>query len=258
MAKSDAIALTSEMTQISQPWLLEDIEVEAFGTVEEEIEKVEKTYTLRVGELPVVRSLRKLAESGGKALPPEISALKGETYMITHAVGINAEERPNSIRRISYRASFDDPGATTLELLPNTTFKEFFVGKLKFEASIAANGTAKTPELLSKLAEIINLGAGAELKVGTEASMIGNLTLSLKSVKIQTTGQMGATATWQFDKDENPLVGDQVLVQTVVVPKGQKKLTFSLQGFAVIDHGLFQRPVSIETPVIKAEVDLDS
>jgi hypothetical protein len=258
MAKTDAITLTSKATEFSQPWLLEDIDVQAFGTPEEAIEKVKKTYTLRIGELPVVRSLRKLAELGGKQLPPEISALKGETYMITHAVGINAAEKPNSIQRISYRASFNDPGATTLELLPNTSFKEFFVGKLKFEASIAANGTAKTPELLSKLAEIINLGVGAELKVATEASMIGNLTLSLKSVKIQATGQMGATATWQFDRDENPLVGDQVLVQTIVVPKGQKKLTFSLQGFAIIDHGWFQRPVSIETPVTQVEVELDS
>ena len=231
------IHLSSKQIQISQPWLLEDLEADDFAKGEDLIQELKNIYDLRVGDRPIVRSLRKLYEFGNKALPPAIGSLKGEAYLVTHAIGVNASKDPNRIDRVGYKAWFDGYG-TTIELLPNTRFKEYFSAGLKFAAGIAADGYAKTPEFVGELTkEIINLGVGAELNLSAEANIVGKLTLSLKSTKIQSVGNASSTITWQFDKDENPLVGDQVMIQTLVVPKEQKKVKFNLQGFVVIDLG---------------------
>jgi hypothetical protein len=100
------------------------------------------------------------------------------------------------------------------------------------------------------------LGAGAELQVGAEAHVVGKLTLALKTPKVQAVGNASSRISWQLHKDADPLVGDQVLVQTVVVPKGQEELTFKMQAFAIISPGLFRRPVRVETEEITVKVQL--
>ena len=80
--------------------------------------------------------------------------------------------------------------------------------------------------------------------------------MSLKTTQIQAVGRASTTAAWQLDKAGDPLVGDQVLLQTVVIPRGQETIEFELQGYAVIDPGPLRRPVRIETPVLTAEVSL--
>lgn len=248
--------MISQPTEVSQPWLLEDIDVAHLGTVKDFLEEIPTTYTLSVGDRPIVRSVRQLYELRKKKYPAELDVLKGEAYLIAHAVGVVAKNNQGRVTRLGYRAWFDGAG-TTLDLLPNTTFKEYLAINGKFEADITAEGSAKIPEWAGKLAkEVINLGAGAELKVSTEAKIIGKLTLSLKSAKIQTVGYASTSATWQFDKDDHPLVGDQAVVQTILVPKGQKKISFHIQGFAELKPGLFQRPIPIQTMVIDVDLDL--
>lgn len=252
------IQLKPRATKILDPWLIEGIAVEGFGSVEKGApDKLLSGYTLTLGDRPYVRSVRKLYKHRGQALPPEIAALKGETYILAHAVGLVAKSGPNKIDRISYQASFSDAGST-IELFPNTRFKEYFTASTKFEAGVSADGYAKLPDQVGKLAkEIINIGAGAELQVGAEASIVGKLTLTLKTPKVQAVGNSSSAVHWQFDRDEDPLVGDHVMVQTVVVPKGQEKLTLRMRASASIDPGVFRRPVQITTDELTADVELE-
>jgi hypothetical protein len=256
-AQMSEISISTEPVKLSQPWLLEDIEVEFFGKGNEVRDILKKTFDLRIGDRPFSRSVRKLYRAGNRQLPPDIAALKGETYLITHAIGMAAQSKAGNVDILGYKAWFEDPGST-VELFPNTRFKEYISADLKFKAGVAADGYAKTPEILTNLAkEIINLGAGAELQLGTQASVVGNLSLSLKTPVIQAVGHASSTVTWQFDKDNQPLVGDQVMVQTIVVPKGQGKITYKIQGYAVIDPGIFRRAIRVETEVLTAEVELE-
>ena len=182
--------------------------------------------------------------------------MKGDTYLITHAIGLTARSGANKVEMVGYAASFSDPGST-IELFPNTQFKEFFAASTKFQAGISADGYAKLPEQIGALAkEVINLGAGAELQLGADAHIVGKLTLSLKTPKVQAVGNASSRVSWQFHKDDNPLVGDQVLVQTIVVPNGQDEITFKMQAFAIISPGLFRRSVRVETDEITSKVVL--
>lgn len=257
----DQMNIISQPTELSQPWLLEDLEVAAFAKGEDLAKKVKETFNLGLGDRPYAQSVKKLYETSERKLPPKFAALKGETYIVTHAIGMVAKQSAaNDITILGYKASIDGAGAT-VDLFPNTRVRDFISADLKFNAGVAADGSAKTPELLGNLAkDVINLGAGAELHLGTEANLVGNLTLSVKTPVIQAVGQASSTVTWQFDKADNPLVGDQVMIQTVLVPKGQETLKLNIQGFAVFYYGLLNqllaRPIRLETKPLTVEIEL--
>jgi hypothetical protein len=253
----ETIKIKPQKATVAEPWLIEGPGIEVFAPGEDPVEKLLNDYTLQLGDRPYVRSVRKLYELYQKQLPPEIAALRGETYLVTHAVGLIAKTGANRIDTVGYMASFEDHGST-IELFPNTRFKEYFSISAKFEAGVSADGYAKLPDQVGDLAkDIINLGAGAELQLSTEAQMVGKLALTIKSPKVQALGNASSTIIWQFNQDDKPLVGDQVMVQTIVVPKGQEKITLKMQAFAMIDPGIFRRPVKIETDTIIAEVELE-
>ena len=253
----ETINLTPQKATVAEPWLIEGPGLAVFAPGEDPVQKLLSDYTLQLGNRPYVRSVRKLYELLKKELPPEIAALKGETYLVTHAVGLIAKTGPNKIDTVGYTASFEGHGST-IDLFPNTRFKEYFSVRTTFEAGVSADGYAKLPDQVGALAkEIINLGAGAELQLSTETQMVGKLSLTIKSPKVQAVGRASSTVSWQFDKDDKPLVGDQVLVQTIVVPKGQETIDLKMQAFAMIDPGIFHRPVKVETETITAEVELE-
>jgi hypothetical protein len=245
---------------VAQEWLLEGRQIAGFAPAAAKAQL--KDLTLQVGDQPIVRSIRRLCQKRGVPLPPEIDALPGETYIITHVVGVLAQTGANTVGTLGYTAEFDGKGST-IELLPNTRFKEYISGSLSagldFSAGLSAEGYAELPKEVGQLAGLppVDLGGGAKLELSTAAKVVGKVSFSLKTPKVQAIGTGGSAAAWQFDKDENPLVGDQVMLQTVVVPRGQKRLAFTLQAYMVVPRwwGL-RRPVRCETKPLKVVVDL--
>ena len=75
-------------------------------------------------------------------------------------------------------------------------------------------------------------------------------------MEIQTVGQASSEVQWQFRRANEPLVGDQVLLQTVVFPKDRKKVHLEMQATAVIDPSVFRRPVRLDGPTVEFELAL--
>lgn len=244
---------------VSNVWLSEGV------AAYESDEELLSAYKLRVGDRPFARSIRALYEKNKRKLPPDVAALRGETYIVTHGVGLFASKKANAVVTLGFSAQFSGPGAT-VDLFPRSSFKEYLAARGKFEAGIAADGSAKLPEGLGALSsETLNIGADASIQVGVEASVVGKVSLSIVSPKIQAVGTGASRVEWQFERDEHPLVGDQVMLQTIVVPKGQATLEYTVQGYAVIRTGpldklnevLFaQRPRRLETKPQHVSVDL--
>jgi hypothetical protein len=244
--------------QLSQPWLLEGLtRDDVFEAAADDPKRsVEHAFVLSVGNRPFARSLRKLYALRGEKMPPEMAALRGEVYLVTHAIGLLSRDGKQGVDALTYRASFGDPGST-VELFPNTRFKEFFSTTTQFEAGLSADGHAKLPSQIGELAaDVINLGASAELHLGTKAGVVGKLSMAVKSPTIQAVGHASNEVTWQLAREDDPLLGDQILVQTVLVPRGAERLTYRIQASAVIDPGWFRSPVRIETPAIEVVVEL--
>jgi hypothetical protein len=240
---------------IAEPWLVEGAEVDAFDKAET-IEKLSGRYHLRVGSRPFARSIRAYYAANRRKLPPEYAAMRGEVYVVTHAVGVLADAHPGRVATVGYDASFGGPGST-VDLCPNTRFREWFGADLTFKAAIGAEGSVALPDLVGELAStVIPIAAGAELQLAASAKMLGQLRLSVKTPKVQTVGRASTHVSWQLDKDAEPLVGDQVLVQTVVVPREQETLTFKLQASAMIDRNALGWPVPLVTDTVTVEVGL--
>jgi len=248
------LSLTTPKLQLADPWTIES----PGPGLESARADPREGIALRVGDRPFARSIARLYELRGEKMPPDLAALPGDTYLITHAVGLVAETGANRIDRIGYTATFQDAGST-IELFPNTRFKEYFSANVGFEAGVGADGYAKMPTLVGTLGSgMVELGAGAELKLSTKAGMLGKLSLSIKSPKIQAVGIASSSVSWQIDKDNDPLVGDQVLVQTLLVPTGTKKITFRVQAYAMVDPGLFARAVRLQTEPLDVGATLDT
>lgn len=245
--------------QLGDEWLLEG--GEAVFSVD--ASALADTYQLRAGDRPYARSLRTLFELRGVKYPPELAVLPGEVYAIVHAVGMFVPQgRLNRIDAIGYRARFNDPGATT-DLLPASKFRKWASLGVdgRVNVGVSADGSIKAPaEMTSLLTSVapIPLSAEAELRVGGGATMVGNLSLKLRmqTLEIQAVGQASSEVKWQFHRADEPLVGDQVMVQTVVVPSKQTTLGFEIHATATIDPGVFHRPVRLDGPSIRVTVEL--
>jgi hypothetical protein len=252
------LELKERNVHFTQPWLLAGPERTVFATSEAGV-PAQPPVRLQVGNRPLVRNMARLYALNDRQLPPEYASLNGEVYLVVHAVGLIAEARANDVRILGYQASFADRGST-VELFPNTAFKEFLrvSAKVEFGGGVLADGHAELPDKVGGLVpgNVLKLGAGADLHLSTEAKVLGKLTLSLKTPVIQAVGHAASTVQWQFNKDADPLVGDQVLVQTLLVPRGQESVTFRLRGFAVLAGGLFRPALRLETDEVEAKVDL--
>jgi hypothetical protein len=254
--KVDDLDLKTVGVDIAEAWLIEDSAAASFGG-EDVVAQLRHDYEVRLGNRPFVRSMRRLYEEGGRQLPPDIAALNGETYIITHGLGVNVVDgKARKIDKIGYRASFRGAGST-IELLPNTRFREYISVGGKLEVQIGADGYVKTPPVKMAVSQVLQLGAGVELSLATDAKVVGQVSFSVKSVEIQAVGSASSTATWQLDRADYPLVGDQQFLQTIVAPRGQESLEFELQGFAVIDASLFRRPVRVQTETLTVELALE-
>ena len=239
---------------------LPDGQIEAYGLINEALgiqrADIEKAIQLRVGNRPFARSMTKLFKAQGKKLPADLAALAGECYLIVHSVGIVAERYDDMIRTIGYQAEFDGQG-NTIELLPATKFHKWISGGNKFEAGLAVDGHAKTPSIDTELTGApISLGGKAELRVSNKADLVGNISMALQTAVIQAVGQSSSVVTWQLDQDDKLMVGDQTLLQTVMVPSSRKNMSFKLSAFAVVDAGWFRRAVRLNTPNVSADVVL--
>lgn len=126
---------------------------------------------------------------------------------------------------------------------------------------VGVDGSLKLPaeaaSLLSQIAPI-PLSAEAELQVGGGTTLVGNVSLKLRlqTLEIQAVGQASSEVQWQFHKSDEPLVGDQVMLQTVVVPKDSTQLEYTIQASALVDPSWFHRPVRLEIPAQKVTVEL--
>jgi hypothetical protein len=113
-------------------------------------------------------------------------------------------------------------------------------------------------DLIGDLPVPVPFGGGAELQVAASGWTVGNLNLklNLSTPTIQAVGQAASEVIWQFHREDTPLVGDQTLVQTVVVLKRQSELHYELQPFTTIDPGWRHRPVRLQLDPISATVEL--
>jgi hypothetical protein len=219
---------------------------------------------IRLGNEPIVKNLLELLQATGSVVPAEISTLfkTKDIYSVVHAIGAIRTEGKAKVSELQYEAQVKGiPGVQTIDLLPNTSFKDVWKLNMNFEGSMSANGnfSATVPAELTQALipnKFVTLGGDIKLQLANNSSFIGKFSCGLKLPVVQSLGIASNTCTWILNPQENPLLGDQLLVQTIAVPKGTQKITYSMFGVLKADKGILWKKQEIKTKVYEVEVAL--
>lgn len=214
---------------------------------------------LRIGNAPIVKDLGKLLKHSNTTIPSDLQVLfeQKDLYLIVHMIGAIRLEGSAKVDELQYNAEMIEvSGAQTLDLLPNTTFKELIKVNMDFQGSISSQGNFSTslPEVLSN--QSITLGGDMKIQLSTDTNFIGKFTYSLKFPVVQSLGIASTSCTWILNPQATPLLGDQLLIQTIAVPKGCQKLTYKAKGVCKADKGFLWKQEVMETEEYKIEIDL--
>src|ERR1017187_3248169 len=199
---------------------------------------VEKGHVrLRIGERPIVRNLNLLYRKSGRALPADLEVFSAyNIWLIVFSVGVVREAGLREVERFGFVATFPEkPRVTILNVLPQTRFVTRAGARLRAEATLALNGGAKVPEALTQAISATEVLSGdAQLRLTTEANVVGTLSFSLITPVVESVGVGGRRAEWVFEKAEEPLVGDQQMVVTLLTPKTVDELEVTVRLSATV------------------------
>ena len=209
---------------------------------------------LRLGNAPIVKDLKKLLEFSGKELSPDLKVIfqEKDIYLIVHMIGAVRLKGNAKVHELQYNAEMIDiDGAQTLDLLPSVAFRELLNVSVGFQGSISANGnfSAAIPVALTQTLteKDITLGGDMKIQLAADANFVGKFTYSLKFPVVQSNGVASTFCTWVLNPENTPLLGDQLLIQTIAVPKNTKSIVYKAKGVCVADKSLSWKKQTMET-----------
>jgi hypothetical protein len=154
------------------------------------------------------------------------------------------------VDRFGLAATFPEkPRVTVLNVLPQTRFVQRAGGLLKANVGLALNGSAHMPEAVTQaLAQTDLLSADASINLSTEANLVGTLSFSVLTPVISAIGIGSRRAEWVFEKAEQPLVGDQQMIVTLLTPKNLDEIDVTARLSATVS--VFNLlPCNLETEI---------
>lgn len=213
---------------------------------------------LRIGDRPIARNLRRLYELSDRQLPDTLEVFTSyDLWLLTHAVSVIKEGGYKRVRHLGYRMSFQEkPRVTVVDILPQTHFVTKVGGFFRAETDIQLNGEAKVPDSLTELLEEVeSISLGGQIRISAEANVVGRVSFSVMTPVIQAVGVGSNGSEWVFRKDEQPLLGDQLMIQIVLTPRRLREIKFRAQLHAAITTFDFL-PALLESDWLDLECEL--
>lgn len=217
--------------------------------------------TLRLGNRPLVYNLKQLCQRSGK--PGLLS--DQDHYLVVHSISALRTQGNARVDELQYFATATEPGLMqTIDLIPKTRFNEIVRADLNLDGCLDLFGqfsldvpSAMMDQLLD---EFIEMGAGIKLQLSTSSRFIGRFVYSLRIPVVQASGIGSDCCSWILKPDENktPLLGDQLLIQSIAVPKGTMKVAYTISGLVKADRGIFWKQREKRTSECIIEVNLNT
>lgn len=218
-----------------------------------------KDLRIQLGEKPIARNLQKLYQASHPKFPKDVMVYDNhDIWLITHVIGaINPKGMP-AIKILGYQADFENKDQVyTIDLFPRSEFKTKLGASLTNEFDLSIEGNAQLPDNLVKLMEAVEfLGGDARLKLSSALRVIGRASFSIKTSLIQAVGIASSRCEWCFQVDDTPLLGDQIILQTVLVPKYTEILKFKIRGYAMVKTNWISFPALFRTEWLEVECKL--
>lgn len=188
---------------------------------------------------PRAIDLRRLWKLAGKEPDPMITASLGAHIPVLLSHGVTAMPRPGRkparVWGLGYKVEMYDVAANTVDVQPSTELLE--IAKVGADATIEI-GLDGSLQVSDGAAQAISAIPGVDLtaaKVGASlnetAKLAINFTVSVPKV-ISGLGDGHGGAEWNLYAQDKRLEGYQALLQTVLLPKGVKRLRLGVTGWA--------------------------
>jgi hypothetical protein len=215
---------------------------------------------LRLGNNPIVVDLK---QHLGVNDAPNIGLKQDKDYyLIIHAISAVRTKGKAKVDELCYSAICENSFLQTIDLIPSTRFKEVFkiesnpVLKLSCEGEISASIPDAWKSIIATNA--IHLGGGVKLEIINESQISARLTYPIHFPVVQASGFASHRCAWILHPDEakTPLLGDQLLIQSIAIPSGTNSITYQLLGRIKVTKGLFWKQQEKATPVFKVNVQL--
>lgn len=217
---------------------------------------------LRLGDRPLVYNLSELARLSGKSHNANLS-IDQDFYLIVHAISATRTQGRAKVEELQYFASATEPAnLQTIDLVPKTRFNQLMNASLHLEGALDLFGEMllDVPSALADqlMDQQLDLGPGLRLELSASARFIGRFTYSLQVPVVQASGVGSGTCCWVLrpNEEKTPLLGDQLLVQSIAVPKGTKTIRYVISGRVKADKGVFWKRQEMSTPEYEVEVKL--
>jgi hypothetical protein len=191
---------------------------------------------VHIGTKPLCRDLRDLYDKAHQEFPADLQVFRRyDVWIVTHVVGALCRAGAADVRAFGYQVEFKEQQIYTVDLLPKSRFKKDEIGSVGVEVDLGLEGHAEVPEPVRSFLQVSeSLGGDARLKFSTEAKFVGRLSFSVITPVVQVVGIGHSRCQWQFDRHEQPLLGDQLMFQTLLVPRNTPALTMRARGYALI------------------------
>ncbi len=216
---------------------------------------------LQVGNRPIVKNLYHLFKLKNETMSPDMQILykDKDLYSVLHA--ISTISKGAKIKELVYEAEALTDNAQTIDLLPNTRFKEWLKGGINTQITLSANGNISAEETpqnvnLGNFGQV-DLGGGLTLKTSAEGGISGSFSFSFRFPVVQSMGVSSNKCTWVLQPESNkPLNGDQLLMQILAVPKGTKTIKYRIVAEIRASKGFFWKQKEQKTEPLEIEIEL--
>lgn len=220
---------------------------------------------LKIGNRPLAYSFNELQRKSRKIDGYFNNTLPIQTanYLIVHSLSAIRTKGNASIDELQYFATASFPSNfQTIDLIPKTKFNEVLNANINVTGSLSASGEAlleaPTHLLDNLISEYVNIGSSLQLQLSTTANFIGKFTYSKQLPLIQSAGIGSNACTWILKPNETktPLLGDQLLIQSISVPADCEKIVYKIYALAKADKGWLWKQQELKTDEIIVEINL--
>lgn len=217
-----------------------------------------KQIRMRVGRRPTIRNLRRLYEVLELQCPKDLELFENyDVWIFAFKVHLMKDGGFGSVTQFGAQVRFpEDSAISIVSLLPDSEFITKGGAHLKASAALSVTGDAMIPEAA------IAVGA-ATAKVGGDirASVSGgahiNISMSVMTTKVLTIGTGDYVGEWSIRRGEQPLLGEQSFLSTVLVPSGLNDLEVQLRAYVNVSTG-FLVPARVQTDWLTMAVSLEN
>jgi hypothetical protein len=190
---------------------------------------------LRIGRRPTVQNMRKLYDALDVEYARSLKLFENyEVWLFSFAVHLIKDGGFNTVRRLGCQVKFpEDRDVSIVSQLPDSEFIAAITTDVKASAAFDVNGRANVPELGASAATA-SFKIGGGLSASASADALVNLSLSVMTARVIATGTGDYLGEWSIKRGDQPLLGEQHFLSSVLVPKDDTSLAVSIRAYVEV------------------------